>query len=135
MRGGLEAFDGEVLAHGKWNLTFAQHFQNVSVICWVANKCNSFMIFRRSANECDTTDIDIFDGICVSDVRLSDGGLNLIEIDRDEFIVLPAEVEELLVIFISGASEQATVDGRVEGLDSSTKDFGRLGVVGDFGDG
>ena len=38
------------------------------------------------------------------------------------------------MIFFSGTSEQATVDSRVQGFDSSAKDFGRFGVIGYFCD-
>jgi hypothetical protein len=84
------------------------------------------VILCCSADEGHAADVDVFDGVCIGDVRFGDGLFKGIEINGDEVNVIPAEVEELLVVFVGGAGEESAVDGGVESLDPSAKDFGDL---------
>ena len=102
MCSGLKPFDGEVLAHGGRNIAFAKHFKNVSVIGGVTNQCDALMILRRGADEGHAADINIFDGIGIGDVGFGNGLFKGIEVDSDEVNVIPAEVQQLLVVSIRG---------------------------------
>ena len=50
------------------------------------------MILRRSADEGHAADVDVFDGISISDIWFGDGLFKGIEIDGNEVNVVPAEV-------------------------------------------
>src|SRR5689334_20745639 len=106
----------------------------MGIIGGIADKSYTFMVFRCRTDECYAADVNVFDGVGVSDIRFGDGLFKGIEVDGDEVNVIPTEVDELLMVFVSRASEQSAMDGRMEGLDSSTKDFWRLGVIRNFGD-
>ena len=135
MRCGLKSFDGEMFAHGSWNLACAKHFQNVNIICGVTNECHSLMVFRRGADEGHATDVDVFYGVSVGDIWFGNRLFKWIKIDRDKVNIVPTKIEQLLMIFVGGTGKESAVDGRVESLDSSAKDFGRFGLVRNFGDG
>ena len=92
------------------------------------------MVLRGSTDEGHAANVNVFNGVCVGDVGFSDSFLQGIEVYDDQIDEVPAEAEELLMIFVGGASEESTMDGGMEGLNSSTQNFGRLGIVRDFGD-
>src|SRR6185503_7994705 len=110
MRSGLEALGRQVLAHGGWNLVFAKYFQNVTVICGIADEGYTFMILCRCTDESHATDVNILNGVSVGGIRFSNRIFEWIEIHSDEVNVIPAEVEQLLVVGIRWTGEQSAVD-------------------------
>ena len=135
MSSGSKAFDGEFGAGLSGYATSADFSEYGIVIGWVTDEGYAFMILRCSADEGHAADVDVFDGIGVGDIRFGDGFFEGIKIHGDEVNVVPAEIEELLMVFFGGARKESAVDGGVESLYPSAKDFGRLGIVRDFGDG
>src|SRR4030095_15846132 len=93
------------------------------------------MILRRGTDESHTTNVNVFDGIRVGDVWFGDSLFKRIEVDCDKINVVPAEVEELSMVFVGGTSKESAVNRWVKRFDSSAKNFRRFGIVCDFGDG
>ena len=135
MRGGGEAFDGKFGAGFSRDAASTDFSENGCVISGVTDESNAFVVLRRGADKGHAADVDVFDGISISDIGFGNRLLKGIEVHRNEVDVIPAEIEELLMVFVGGAGEESAVDGGVESLDPSAKDLGRLGVVRDFGDG
>ena len=77
------------------------------VICRIADERYTFVVFPRRADERYAADIDVFDGVRVGDVGLGDGLFKRIEVDGDEVNVVPAEVDELLMVGFGGAGKDS----------------------------
>ena len=63
------------------------------------------MILRRGPDERDTADVDIFNGICIGDIRPGNRFFERIEVDSNQVDIIPAKVQELLMIGIRGTGE------------------------------
>ena len=90
---GLETFDREFLFCVEWNFAVLKHGQYFGIIGGIADEGDALVIFGGGANERDTADINIFNGISVSDVGFRYRLFKRIKIDGYEINIIPADGE------------------------------------------
>src|SRR5688500_8891855 len=119
MCGRGESFYGKFRACLSGGPSPAKFLYNGVVVKWVTNESDTFMVLRRGADESYTADVDVFDSVCVGDIWLAYGLFKGIEVYGDQVNIVPAKIEELFMVFLGEACKESTMDGRVEGLNSS----------------
>src|SRR5512133_941097 len=134
MSSGCKAFDGKSHACLCGDASIVKFIENGVVIRRITNERDTFMVLRRSADEGHTTDVNVFDGICKCDIWFRNRFFKWIEIHCNEVNIIPTEIKQLLMIFLCGAGEQASMNGWMERLDASAEDFRRLSIVRDLSD-
>ena len=90
------------------------------------------MIFRRAAQHRRSADVNVFNRVVQTHVRLGDGLLEGIKIHHDEINRLNVmRADGGLVRLVAANEQQAAVDFRMQGFDAAIEHFGKAGVFAD----
>ncbi|MND65529.1 hypothetical protein D3C80_569000 [compost metagenome] len=134
--GVLERLEGQVETLGVGQAAGLEAFEDTGVVAGIDHDGDVLVVLRRGTDHGRTADVDVLDGGGQVAVRLGDGGLEGVEVDRDQVDRLDAVLFHHRAVEIATA-EDAAVDLRVQGLHATVHHFREAGVVGDFhgGDG
>src|SRR5215467_13728424 len=103
------------------------------VIRRVTYQCDALMIFCRGADKGHASNVNVLNGVGISDSGFGDRFFKWIEVDRDQIDVVPAKIERLFMVFFGGAGEESAMDRGVQRFDSATQDLWRPGIFCDLG--
>ena len=90
------------------------------------------MVLCGGADECDTTDINLLDCFRDGDVDLGDSILEGVEVADDIVDLVNVLLGKILLVRSQVAGEDASVDRRVESLDTASKHLRCLGDCRDI---
>ena len=137
LRGAQENFHRELLAEtlGGVAFVFLHLLDHPQVVGGIDDDGDAGVVFRRAAQHRRAADVDFLDGLLQRDVRLGDGFLERIEVHHHQ-------IDRRNVVFLGlgdvrgvvAALEQAAVDFRVQGLQSTVEKFRRAGEFRDVDD-
>ena len=82
------------------------------------------MVLGRGPDEGHATDIDVFDRIRIANIWFGNRFFKRIQIHGDQVNLIPAQMKELVMVFLCGARKESTVNRRVQGFHASAQDFG-----------
>jgi hypothetical protein len=112
-----------------------QLLQHGGVLGWVGEHGHALPVLRRRAQHRRPADVDVLHRVVQRAVGVGDGGLERIEIDRDEVDGRDARlVDRRHVLARVAPREQAAVDRRVQGLDAAFQHLGKARMRRDLGD-
>ena len=123
----LEGLQGIVLAASLVDGTSLELLEELVVVGGVRQNGDTLVVLGRSAEQSDTTDIDLLDGLVNGDVDLGDGLLEGVQVANDEVNLGDLLLGEVLLVGFDVAGKDTTVDSGVEGLDTATQHLGGVG--------
>ena len=113
----------------------AQHLQYPGVVQRVHHRDHVLVVLTGGPEHGGPAHVDVLDGVLEGDVRIGDGGLKGIEIDRHQ----PERDDPVLrhdgaVLRQIGPAQEPPVDQGVEGLHPAVQDLGEAGDLVHIGD-
>jgi hypothetical protein len=112
----LESLQGILLAASVIDGTRLELLEEFRVVSGVRQNGDTLVVLGRSAEQSDTADIDLLDGLVNGDVDLGDGLLEGVQVSDDEVNLGDLLLGEVLLVGFDVAGKDTTVNSGVEGL-------------------
>lgn len=122
----LESLQGVSVSALLGDLALLQLTEEASVVLRITQNCDTLVVLRSSADESNAANVNLLNSFWDADVDLGNGVLEGVEVADDEVDLVDVLVGQVLLIGSEVASEDAGVDGRVEGLDTACEHLGGL---------
>lgn len=126
----LEGLEGVSVAAALGDIALLKLLEEASVVVGVAEDGNTLVVLGGSADESNTTNVDLFDSLGDADVDLGDSVLEGVEVADDVVNLVDVLVGKVLLVRGEVTGQDTSVDGRVQSLDATSKHLRRLGDGG-----
>lgn len=123
----LKGLESIAVAARVADLALLKLAQEASIVVGVAEDGDPLVVLGSSADERHAANINLLDGLGDADVDLGNSILEGVQVADDVVNLIDVLVCKVLLVGFEVASENTSVDSRVQSLDTASKHLWRLG--------